>query len=945
MYNLFKKFIIKVENSFNKKEKLAVIFTLIIVLSLVFIPYALFNGMTLPFNGDYSLQQVYFYFEGYDAFWDFFRTGEFKMWSYSSYLGVNYFAANTFYYITSPFLIPLLFFPRFLLIQGIFITYLLKLLLGGFFMYILLRKYFRLSINISLLSGIIYMLNGWGMFYMWFNHFADVMAVLPLLFIATEHFLQNKKGSLISISIFLLGITNYYFLFSFIILMPFYSLFRFLSLYNLKKDYILLIKGMSFYAIGLALTSFVLIPSFLMVIDIPRLAESSLLSELLSPKSISDLVNYLFVFKDRLLGNNITSTQNFMYPIVSLLFPVVSNWDSIIFENVGYDNAQSSMYMTTIFTLFLLPAIYQQFKNKNFKNVFLIITIIFLTFIPITYYVLNAFSQIYGRWHLFLVILIIIFVSNYLEKISENTALNNKIIITSSATLIFLMIIVFNYSRYIFNIGYKNNYNIYFVFLFALYLLATLFILIFKNSKKLRIYIMIFASVEIVATGHIAINGVGYNDYNDLYLNSESTKIYKSLVSELNNNDESFYRTFIDYDYGLFNIPMYLKSKGLSGYHSVFSFSLADFNNNSRVGMAKDSWLLMINDKRIFLESFLNVKYRIMPNSNINVPFGFKLVKDTGLYSLFENENHIELGFAYDNLFDNSNYEYSDYYFQNDVDYLKMARLNNDDLSELSSQYDFNIINSTQLNFKEFDAKKERRVCSLATVENPCHLIVKMEFGSYVKATFYNNERIIADDITILNPYNSDFKNSRGYYLYEPADAIDFRTDNNQPIKFTNSDKIEYYYIYYNDFMEIIKPLKDNRFENINHSNNKISFSTNYETEKFIVLSVPFDRGWNLRVNGVKQKIYNANNGFIGFIAPQGEATYRIDYFTPGLLFGLIITFLGLILLFFAYLKFDRKVTSIKLLFKNLFFRKNPKHNNNVNVVEKLDGVVLNSDN
>ena len=43
-------------------------------------------------------------------------------------------------------------------------------------------------------------------------------------------------------------------------------------------------------------------------------------------------------------------------------------------------------------------------------------------------------------------------------------------------------------------------------------------------------------------------------------------------------------------------------------------------------------------------------------------------------------------------------------------------------------------------------------------------------------------------------------------------------------------------------------------------------------------------------------KVYKANAGFVGFIAPRGEATIELDYFTPGLKTGLLISLGGLIL-------------------------------------------------
>jgi uncharacterized membrane protein YfhO len=241
------------------------------------------NGLTLPINGDYILQQLHFYYEGYDAYWSFFTTGEFPMWSYSGFLGVNYFAANTFYYLTSPFIIPMLLVPRFLIPQMIFIMYMVKLTVGGLFMYILLRKYFNNSYIISLIGATAYALSGWGMYYLWFNHFADVLAVFPLMFIGIEHLLKYKKGWLLALSVIVMGFTNYFFLFGFVILITLYAFARYFQQFKLNKGFNLeiIVKGSIYYFLGIMATSVVLLPAFLIIRSNPRVDGSYLIIELL----------------------------------------------------------------------------------------------------------------------------------------------------------------------------------------------------------------------------------------------------------------------------------------------------------------------------------------------------------------------------------------------------------------------------------------------------------------------------------------------------------------------------------------------------------------------------------------------------------------------------------------------------------------------------------------
>jgi uncharacterized membrane protein YfhO len=69
---------------------------------------------------------------------------------------------------------------------------------------------------------------------------------------------------------------------------------------------------------------------------------------------------------------------------------------------------------------------------------------------------------------------------------------------------------------------------------------------------------------------------------------------------------------------------------------------------------------------------------------------------------------------------------------------------------------------------------------------------------------------------------------------------------------------------------------------------------------------VPYDQGWTLKVNGVATKIYKVNSGFIGIVAPAGNHEYVLQYATPGIDVGLVISFIS-ILLILAMMALDKK--------------------------------------
>ena len=191
------------------------------------------------------------------------------------------FAANTFYYLTSPFFIPILLVPRFLIPQAIYIMMVVKLATGGLLFYILLKKFYKVSSEVSFIGATVYAFCGWGMYYLWFNHFADILALFPLTLIGVEYCLTKRKGGILTLAMFLMGCTSYFFLFTFAITTPLYAIFRAIALNKdkglkgYKEAFFSLVQTALYFAGGILLTGFILLTAYKVVGDTPRVANTN----------------------------------------------------------------------------------------------------------------------------------------------------------------------------------------------------------------------------------------------------------------------------------------------------------------------------------------------------------------------------------------------------------------------------------------------------------------------------------------------------------------------------------------------------------------------------------------------------------------------------------------------------------------------------------------------
>ena len=100
------------------------------------------------------------------------------------------------------------------------------------------------------------------------------------------------------------------------------------------------------------------------------------------------------------------------------------------------------------------------------------------------------------------------------------------------------------------------------------------------------------------------------------------------------------------------------------------------------------------------------------------------------------------------------------------------------------------------------------------------------------------------------------------------------------------SSYLNVYYQPYEKVTAMLDKAADNGIKNLKKNVNTYTFDTNYETEKFFVTQLAYTEGWKIKATAkdgtvTNLKIYNAQGGFAGFVAPKGEYTYELSYRTP----------------------------------------------------------------
>lgn len=726
--------VVKAIDSFLAKGDRKFVLTLYFLAIGVFVSTLFTNELAILISGDFTLQEIPFYFNGYDDWWTYFKTGEFPLWDESGFLGSNNIGSNAFYYLLNIFFLPLVLVPRELVPQGMAFLIITKFVLAGFVMKKLLR-YIGVSEKNSKLVAMAYSFSGWALFYLWFNHFLEIAVIYPLVILGIEKVLKEKKVTLLITSLFLMAVTNYFFFIMTCFTTVIYAIYRFCHYaksYNWKDALLVMGLGVLSYIVAISMAAVVLLPCFSVALESPR-ADSSdassftgkLLEILKSIKLSFETKEYSKIFPK--LGDLFELCTKFdeehnlkvySYPIVSYFYPPATCYDSILFNNKDYENANSSLFMYSPLMLMLIPSLINSVKQKKASHLFAFGGILVLLFTPFAYYCFSGFTSVcYGRWELFVVVIGCMYIATNMDQLKSMKKWYLDVSIVIVVTIQVLMLILgISVQDMMEELETKPLGDLeYYAIAVIIYTIVSYFI--FRksmHSNKFHSNISFLTMVEILLVGNILVTNQGVNDLSKTYGGYESLSIEQKLINELKEEDSGYYRLYnSSLNWTGVNLAMIEGYRGSATFHSIYNYKSQDFIDWSRTSYNYRGWSMGVHEKRMDLDTLLNMKYYILKSNDINVPLGYKKIKELDGRVVYENTNFVELGFAfdtivtdlimsgYDNIDNVSNYtSYNATAIKNDALFVRYAFLDSDIAQNVAKENGLNYkhtVTSTEL--------------------------------------------------------------------------------------------------------------------------------------------------------------------------------------------------------------------------------------------------------
>lgn len=618
----------------HEKKYLILLFLICTIIMGCYFGQYIFNNLPLEYGTDIRPQWYLFYEEFRNLMTNFLQNKSLPFYSWSTFLGTNFFASKSYYLMGDIFsYIGLLFKMDFF--QTALILEILKFYVAAFGMYYLLSQY-NLKAKVKMIGAICYTFSGWAIFFSGQLVFLSFYAFVPLYFAGLENILQKKKPILYITFTSLCLFTNFYFFFTISFFTVIYYIYRYYiineSFNKFLKDTLITI---GYYLIGVSITMILTLPTIYYILGNDRLG----------------------AFKEGLVFKDI---QVYLHELVSIFVPnYLYIYNTNVFETNFHYSREICMYSGLI-TALLLPLILT-IKTK-FRTATLGVWICFLLILlfPRIGSAIHGFGDPSFRWTFFLILFNIITSSIILDKISE---INLKVFKLSSTISFIVLISIVPVSAFITNQSLHNlTYQIVLFTIYAITLLIYVLV-ISKKPKHLLNILLIFTSIELLIGGTILyarkLNEISkIENYEFINKVSHVLQDYDSQLNEVLNsiepvNPSQYFRVYIPHEslYWSYshNMSMLYQLNGTMGYDSTYAPSINDLKAlEPSIRDFESEWIFNIKD--INLLNFLNVKYAIVTNeSELPVGGNWRLLSDNFRYSflIYRNDDYRDLGTTY----------------------------------------------------------------------------------------------------------------------------------------------------------------------------------------------------------------------------------------------------------------------------------------------------------
>lgn len=834
------------------------------------------------------------YIDMFSAYRDFMHGNRSLFYSWSQIQGSNMFALMT-SYILSPFNIITALFPEEYIVDSItFITMIKAGFAGASCSWYLKKSFNRNDISIATFACC-YALMGYNIIFALNILWLDLVILLPLVIWGVDLILKDtKKFMFFTISLIAIFCLNYYLAYMIGMFSFAYFMYKYFCIYEINSINLFAKKIGAFFgsAVLAALCSaWILLPHYY---------------------SLGLGTRAGFLESDQLK----LSLQYDFLTIFTKLF--IGSYDTVAYGGVA------NIYCGLIVTILLLL----YFMNKKIRFREKILAFVMFIF----FWFSCVISVLYLGWHLFALphffearfsfvicfFMIIIGYTSYTKLDGIFTKNINHVFLAIAAVVILIDRMNYKYITDIVTIA-----TIFFLFLYYL------FFIVMQNKEEAKKYFtLIFTALlctELSLNANITILNMdemlNYPNKYDYY--EERDKI-KEDIEQILSNDSNFYRIEKDFSRS--------GNDGINiGYPCIEMFT-SSYNQSTKDQMSHlgvkvgHNWVSYDGFTPI-TDAMFNIKYLILKDNDMlfytfahkkpertiyqnpyALSIGYMVAEDlNGYYDMDKNE--IQNPFLYQNKL------LAHMIGESEGNYFKPISINRVQLENMASiDKNYTPSDSTDtIPLKQYYKKDNNQEGYLEyeveAKQGPLYLYLPTKFAVPMYIQIQDKEKkayfeLDSNHIVYLGTYKEGEK-VKVKVMHGGKDIV-------------LQDTL-FYYLDVSLFSQAIDRLNKNVVQVEDYSDNTIKGTVTVDDKHILFTSIPYDEGWNLKVNGMEYKPIKVLNGFIG-VELSNPGTYHLEFtFVPkGLKTGVMLSIVGIISLLtisiFIKVKYKSKLDENELI-------------------------------
>lgn len=816
------------------------------------------------------------YFPFLSELQDKLQNGGSLLHTWNGGLGTNFLALLA-YYAASPLYLVTVLIPQEYLMEAMTVLIAVKTGIAGCFMAIYLQGVFRRRNWGTTAFAVLYSLCAYVMGYYWCIMWLDVVAMLPLCILGLNRLIDRGEFKLYTISLAVMMMVNFYIGGMMCIFIFFYYPVLYFSgnrRHGIKGCSLITAKAAFFSLLGIAISAVLFLPVFL-ALQNTYYIDSSMPEISSMYHSIMDLLTNLLPGNEPTVREGLPNLYCGMITIMLLVYFVMC-------EGISLKKRLLHCGMLAFLLLSL---------NWN-KLDFLWHGLHFPNQLPFRYSFVFSFLMITVAYEAFL----------HLGKITP------RMIGAVTAGMAGYIILVEKL--------YRDTVDTEFAWVALLLLFVYGGILAVYRWGKIPFFltgilILIMVVAEMVGNVVTGVQTVSYTERNT-YMESRQELI--AMTEEIREKDPGFYRMEL-LERNTLNDPMLYHYPGISQFSSLV---------NGRVSYLLDQLGLEGEDAKNrynyvattpLINALFNVKYLMGKGDSIDGEEDFFQLKGgEELSTFYENRYPLSAGYMVNQTISDWDYEAeSPFAVQNDF-INKATGVGGKLFTSIGEPVS---ISGKNLSLGEY----EHGAISCTAVDTLQEADVTLEFEAQETQNIYLKVR--ADGAEWVTAQN---QNGRVVSIQEDCDAIVHagKYEAGEKVKIEihysagSAQDIEAYAYSLNQqvWEEAWQRLAREQLKVKDYDERMIQGTVDVQEDGNFVMSVPYDRGWTVEVDGKEVEIQPLADALLMFPLEEGTHTVRIYYLPEGLIAGCIITVLGILVL--AILSFLRS-RKYRVLY---FFRK-----------------------